>query len=225
MCGRVTVKTSAEQLALEFQLSLVLAKLDRPRFNVPPTAMLPVVANTGRRELDLYKWGLVPAWAKDVSIGNKLTNARADTIAEKPSFKTALKKRRCLILVDGFYEWKRDGKTKKPFLFRRKDEKPFALAGLWEEWKSRDLPEVLRTCTIITTEANSLMSPVHDRMPVILPPEAQELWLKPEALEPAQLAPVLVPCPPESLERFEVGVIVNNARNDVPECVVPVGPG
>lgn len=224
MCGRVTVKTPAEALAKEFQLSLVLAKLERPRFNLPPTAMLPVVANTGKRELDLYKWGLVPAWAKDTSIGNKLTNARADTLAEKPSFKTALKRRRCLILVDGFFEWHREGKTKTPFLFRRKDEKPFALAGLWEEWKPKDAPEVLRTCTIITTDANSLMAPVHDRMPVILGPEAQALWLQPEAVDAAQLTPLLVPCAPDALEAFEVGAIVNNARNDVPDCLVPVRP-
>lgn len=222
MCGRVTVHSPAEELAREFGLSLVLAALERPRYNAPPTAELPVVANTGRRELDLYRWGLVPSWAKDASIGNRLSNARADTLAEKPSFRTALKRRRCAVLIDGFYEWRRQGKEKTPFLFRRRDGRPLALAGLWEEWRAPGEPELLRTCTIVTTEANALMAPIHDRMPVILSPAGFDAWLTPKPVEAADVAHLLVPAPEDVLESYEVDKVVNNARNDVPACIEPV---
>lgn len=222
MCGRVTVHSPAEELARQFGLSLVLAALERPRYNAPPTAELPVVANTGRRELDLYRWGLVPSWAKDVSIGNRLSNARADTLAEKPSFRTALKRRRCAVLIDGFYEWRRQGKEKIPFLFRRRDGRPLALAGLWEEWRAPGEPELLRTCTIVTTEANALMAPIHDRMPVILSPAGFDAWLTPKPVEAAEVAHLLVPAPEDVLDSYEVDKVVNNARNDVPACIEPV---
>jgi putative SOS response-associated peptidase YedK len=218
MCGRVTVQTSASDLAREFALTGVSLALERPRYNLAPTQLMPVVINDGARRLDAYRWGLIPSWAKEASIGNKLINARGETVAEKPSFRSALKRRRCLVLVDGWYEWKQTTKPKTPFLFRRKDGRPLAFAGLWEEWTAPDTGEVLRTCSLITTGPNALMAPIHDRMPVILSPEAREVWLRPEPQESAVLLPLLVPYAEDVLEAYEVAV-VNSPANDVPACV------
>jgi putative SOS response-associated peptidase YedK len=219
MCGRVTIQTPAVELAREFALTGIRAAIDRPRFNLAPTQLMPVVPNDGQRMLDAYRWGLIPSWAKDVSIGNKLINARGETVAEKPSFRSAFKRKRCLLLIDGFYEWKQSTKPKTPFFFHRKDRKPFALAGLWEEWRAPDTGEVVRTCALITTGPNAVMAPLHDRMPVILSPGGQELWLRPEPLEPAQLQPLIAPCPDDFLEAYEVARVVNSPANDVPACV------
>ncbi len=222
MCGRATIQTPAEALAREFSLIGVRGALERPRYNLAPTQLIPVVVNDGARMLDAFRWGLIPSWAKDASIGNKLINARGETVAEKPSFRAAFKRRRCLVLVDGWFEWKQSTKPKTPYLFRRKDGKPMAFAGLWEEWHAPDTGEVLDTCTIITTGPNRLMAPIHDRMPVILPPEAQEVWLRPEPQEAAVLQPLLVPWEDAPLEAFEVDRLVGSPRNDVPACVEPV---
>lgn len=219
MCGRVTVQTSASEIAREFALTSVQLGLERPRYNLAPTQLMPVVVNDGARVLDAYRWGLIPSWAKDASIGNKLINARGETVAEKPSFRSALKRRRCLVLVDGWYEWKQSTKPKTPFLFKRKDGRPLAFAGLWEEWTAPDTGELVRTCTIITVGPNALMAPIHDRMPVILPPEARELWLRPEPQESSALLPLLVPYAEDTLEAYEVSRVVNAPGNDVPECI------
>jgi putative SOS response-associated peptidase YedK len=222
MCGRVTIQTPAQALAREFALTGIRAALERPRYNLAPTQLMPVVINDGARMLDAFRWGLIPSWAKDASIGNKLINARGETVAEKPSFRSALKRRRCLVLVDGWFEWKQSTKPKTPYLFRRKDGRPLAFAGLWEEWSAPDTGEVLRTCTLITTGPNRLMAPIHDRMPVILPPEARELWLRPEPQEASVLQPLLVPNEDEPLEAFEVARVVNSPTQDVPACVEQV---
>jgi putative SOS response-associated peptidase YedK len=219
MCGRVTVQTSAVELAREFALTSVRAGLDRPRYNLAPTQLMPVVINDGQRVLDAYRWGLIPSWAKEAAIGNKLINARCETVSEKPSFRSAFKRRRCLVLVDGWYEWKQTTKPKTPFFFHRKDRKPLALAGLWEEWTAPDTGELVRSCALITTGPNALMEPIHDRMPVILPPGAQELWLRPDALEPSVLQPLLVPFAEDALTAYEVARVVNSPANDVPACV------
>jgi putative SOS response-associated peptidase YedK len=219
MCGRVTVQTPAVELAREFGLAGIRAAIERPRFNLAPTQMMPVVPNDGQRMLDAFRWGLIPGWAKDASIGNKLINARCETVAEKPSFRAALKRRRCLVLVDGFYEWKQTTKPKTPFFFHRKDGKPFALAALWEEWKSPETGEVVRTCALITTGPNGVMAPFHDRMPVVLSPEGQQQWLRPEPVDAAELQPLLVSCPDEVLEAYEVARVVNSPTNDVPACI------
>ncbi len=219
MCGRVTIQTPALALAREFALTGVRTALEHPRYNLAPTQLMPVVINDGARMLDAYRWGLIPSWAKEASIGNKLINARGETVAEKPSFRSALKRRRCLVLVDGWFEWKQSTKPKTPYLFRRKDGRPLAFAGLWEEWTAPDTGEVLRTCTVITTGPNALMNPIHDRMPVILPPSAQEVWLRPEPQEAAALQPLLVPNEDEPLEAWEVGRVVNSPMNDVAACV------
>lgn len=222
MCGRVTVRASAEEIQKQFELNGVLAKLDKPRFNLAPSQELPVVINDGRRELDLYRWGLIPSWAKDPKVGWKLSNARAETIADKPMFRTALKRRRCIILIDGFYEWLREGKSKRPHYFRRKDGKPFAIAGLWEEWRPQDAPEVVRSCTIITTSPNELMATVHDRMPVILSPDAFGTWLSSTEVATERLTSLLIPASPEDFEKYEVATIVNNARNELTTCIDPL---
>jgi putative SOS response-associated peptidase YedK len=219
MCGRVTIQTPALALAREFALTGVRTALEHPRYNLAPTQLMPVVINDGARMLDAYRWGLIPSWAKEASIGNKLINARGETVAEKPSFRSALKRRRCLLLVDGWFEWKQSTKPKTPFYFHRKDGRPLAFAGLWEEWTAPDTGEVLRTCTVITTGPNRLMAPIHDRMPVILTPEAQELWLRPEPQEASVLQPLLVANEDEPLEAWEVARVVNSPTNDVPACV------
>jgi putative SOS response-associated peptidase YedK len=219
MCGRVTIQTPALAIAREFALTGVRTALERPRYNLAPTQLMPVVINDGERMLDAYRWGLIPSWAKEASIGNKLINARGETVAEKPSFRSALKRRRCLVLVDGWFEWKQSTKPKTPYLFRRKDGHPMAFAGLWEEWTAPDTGEVLRTCTVITTGPNALMAPIHDRMPVILPPEARDIWLRPEPQEASVLQPLLVPNESEPLEAWEVSRVVNSPTNDVPACI------
>lgn len=219
MCGRVTIQTPALAIARELALTGVRSALDRPRYNLAPTQLMPVVINDGERMLDAYRWGLIPSWAKEASIGNKLINARGETVAEKPSFRSALKRRRCLVIVDGWFEWKQSTKPKTPYLFRRKDGRPMAFAGLWEEWTAPDTGEVLRTCTVITTGPNALMAPIHDRMPVILRPEAQQVWLRPEPQEATELQPLLVPNEDEPLELWEVSRVVNSPTNDVPACI------
>lgn len=179
MCGRYTLKTPAAQLALPFGLD-ELPELT-PRLNIRPTQQILTVRDVGDgpRAVNV-RWGLIPSWAKDMSIGAKMINARAETVAKKPSFRTALKRRRCLIVADGFYEWQKlDAKNKQPWYFTLPDDEPFAFAGLWECWKSPDGP--LETATIITTTANEALAPVHDRMPVILSPEHYALWLDPKA--------------------------------------------
>ncbi|WP_309897252.1 SOS response-associated peptidase [Archangium sp.] len=219
MCGRVTIQTPALALAREFALTGIRTALERPRYNLAPTQLMPVVINDGTRMLDAYRWGLIPSWAKEASIANKLINARGETVAEKPSFRSALKRRRCLVLVDGWFEWKQSTKPKTPYYFHREDGLPMAFAGLWEEWTAPDTGEVLRTCTLITTGPNTLMAPIHDRMPVILSPEARERWLDPEPLEASVLQPLLVPNEDEPLEAWEVARVVNSPTNDVVACV------
>ncbi|SEL64781.1 Putative SOS response-associated peptidase YedK [Stigmatella aurantiaca] len=219
MCGRVTLQTPAVDLAREFALLGIRASIERPRYNLAPTQLMAVVPNDGQRMLDAYRWGLIPSWAKDAAIGNKLINARCETVAEKPSFRAAFKRRRCLALIDGWFEWRQTAKPKTPFHFRRKDGRPLALAGLWEEWTSPETGEVVRTCTLLTTGPNALMAPIHDRMPVLLTPEGQEVWLRPEPQESSVLQPLLVPFEEDSLEAYEVSRVVNSPMQDLPACV------
>lgn len=219
MCGRVTIQTPALALAREFALTGIRTALERPRYNLAPTQLMPVVINDGERQLDAYRWGLLPSWAKDAALGSKLINARAETVAEKPSFRSAFKRRRCLVLVDGWFEWKQTTKPKTPYLFRRTDGHPLAFAGLWEEWTDPATGEAVRTCSVITTGPNRVMAPIHDRMPVILAPEAREVWLRPEPQEASVLQPLLVPNEDEPLEVWEVGRVVNAPVNDVPACL------
>jgi putative SOS response-associated peptidase YedK len=197
---------------------------------VAPTDQIYAVAisREGLRQLGTFKWGLVPSWAKDPSIGSRMINARAETVSSKPAFRRLLQRRRCILPADGFYEWQRLGSGKKqrkqPFFIRRRDGKPMALAGLWEVWKPRDDADAewLRSATIITGEPNELVGRIHDRMPVILPEEAWDAWLDPKNIDVDQLTELLVPYPAELLEAYPVDTLVNSVQNDGPDLIAPL---
>lgn len=216
MCGRYTLTVPIDQLAAEFDLDEVRAELS-PNFNVAPTqSVAAILAENGGRRLETLRWGLVPSWAKDPEIGARMINARSETAPEKPSFRSAFKRRRCLIPADGFYEWKREEGGKQPFYIHMKDGRPFAFAGLWEDWNDGEI----RSCTILTTSANGLVGEVHERMPVILPAEDRDAWLDPEA-ETQELVSLLRPYPGDDLETFPVSRFVNSPRNNDERCIEP----
>lgn len=222
MCGRFVQSSPLDHLQALFQASCQLAG-GGPRYNLAPTqAVLAVRRNpaTGQRSLDALRWGLIPHWAKDASVGAKLFNARADGLIDKPSFREAFAKRRCLIPADAFYEWALGGKPRQPFAIRRPDGQPFAFAGLWENWKGPDGGWV-RTVTIITTEANGLLAGLHHRMPVIIDPADYAKWLGDEPASPQELLALLRPCPEDWLEIFAIGPAVNRAAADGPELLMP----
>ena len=223
MCGRFTLTADPADLQEAFEW-VDFGNADfKPRYNIAPSQPLAVVPNDGQNKLDFFTWGLVPFWAKDPSIGNRMINARSETLAEKPSFKNAFKRRRCLILADGFYEWQKvpGQKVKIPTYIRMKNGKPFAFAGLWENWNSPDGSQIL-SGTIITTEPNSLIAPIHNRMPVILPESAYEQWLTPGEVDPQQLSPLLRPFEADKMEAYAVSRLVNNPANDKLECINPI---
>jgi putative SOS response-associated peptidase YedK len=194
-----------------------------PRFNVAPTQAIPVIANNHPERLEMFHWGLVPSWAKDLSIGNRMINARAETLADKPAFRTALRRRRCLVPADGFYEWRKeaDGKTKTPMYIQLKGHRPFAFAGLWDVWHSPD-GSVLPSCTIITTQPNELMAGIHDRMPAILQESDYARWLCPDEQEPAEMSTLLQPYPADQMQVFAVSRDVNSPKNEGPNLITPV---
>ena len=211
MCGRYAQRTDAKKLAREFKVAD--APSVEPRYNIAPTQDVLAVSETGDgREMRFFKWGLVPSWAKDTSMGARLINARSESVAEKPAFREAFKQRRCIIPADGFYEWQRTGGRKQPFFFRMRDEHPFGFAGLWERWEGED-GEVINSCAILTTEANEVLRPVHDRMPVILHPDDYELWLGGSARELDLVKEVLRPYPAGEMVGYPVGSGVNSPRN------------
>lgn len=221
MCGRFTLTWEAPELQQELGLGSMPADW-RPRYNIAPSQPVAVVLDGGSRNVEMYRWGLVPRWAKTIEIGNRLINARSETLTEKPSFRDAFAKRRCLVLADGFYEWHHSTDRTipgRPYYFQLARHKPFAFAGLWEEWKSPD-GTPLKTCTIITCAANSKVAPVHERMPVILNTENMWHWLSPTAKN--ELTTFLVGFPPEDMEGREVSRIVNNVNIDTLECLQPV---
>ncbi len=220
MCGRFTIKAKTEQLH-EAVRGLTITEWRGPRYNVAPTQPVPTVRNLEGRRVEWLRWGLVPAWAKDASIGSRLINARAETLAVKPAFRAALATRRCVVLADGFYEWAAAGARKQPYFFQRPGGRPFALAGLWESWRPPAGDE-LHTCTLITTAANAVVAPVHDRMPVLLDPDAAERWLAPG--DPAPLLELLRPWPDRDLETYPVSLLVNRPAVDDARCVEPLPP-
>jgi putative SOS response-associated peptidase YedK len=231
MCGRFVSSTPVSKLAEQFLVEDVKVDEHEPNFNVAPTNEILAVAASkeGARRLGTFKWGLVPSWAKDPSIGNRMINLRAETVSEKPSFRRTLAKHRCIIPVDGFYEWKDMGKGRKkqPFYIRPRDGTVLALAGLWEAWKDKDRPEDdedawLRTCTIITTEPNKLLADIHNRMPVVLPPDTWDAWLDRENADADALAALLRPAPDDLLELYPVGTDVNSVRNNGEHLVLPL---
>ena len=221
MCGRFTLTADPAEI-LEVFGDLTFPTQFSPRYNIAPTQPVLAIPNNPDRKADFFIWGLIPSWAKDPSIGNKLINARGETIAEKPSFRGGFKYKRCIIPTDGFYEWKASPgeKTKTPYFIHMKDRKPFAFAGLWDEWQSPDGGAV-RTCTIITTEPNELMSTLHNRMPVILAPKDYALWLDPAPQTPEKLVHLIKPFPADAMSAHPVSTLVNKPGNDRPECVVP----
>jgi len=227
MCGRYSLAVSDEDLIRAFELSEPVS-ID-PRYNIAPTQQAPVVRrleSDARPRLEMMRWGLIPRWAKDDKIGDRMINARSETVAEKPSFKVPLRRQRCLVPATGFYEWKAVGKTaqgkpaKQPYHIHRGDGALFAFAGLWDRWCDPD-GETIESYTILTTEPNKLMSTLHNRMPVILGPSDYPLWLDPLVQEPERLIPLLAPAP-EELAAHPVSKYVNSPRNDSPDCLAPM---
>ena len=215
MCGRFTLIVDINTVARAFHVDPVLQT--GPRYNIAPTQDIVVVLRDEEKaHLDMLRWGLIPAWAKEESKG--IINARAETLAEKPSFKRLLRSRRCLIVSDGFYEWKQEHGSKTPMYITLKEKDPFAFAGLWDAWKSPE-GQIIRTCTIITTEPNDLMAGIHNRMPVILAPEVRDVWLDPAEREPDALLPLLVPYPAADMEARPVSRLVNSPKYDSPELI------
>jgi putative SOS response-associated peptidase YedK len=220
MCGRFTLAVEPTQMAAQFTLAEALQLA--PRYNIAPTQPVAVVREQSvGRELVYLRWGLVPSWAKDVSIGAKMINARAETVAEKPSFRTALRLRRCLIPVSGFYEWQALPSGKQPFYFHLASGAPFAFAGLWERWHAPD-GTPLESCTILTTTANDLLRPLHDRMPVILDPDNYARWLDPDLRTAEALADLLVPYDPAAMAAYPVGREVNRVANEGVGLIAPL---
>src|SRR5262245_59079739 len=219
MCGRFTITVPAAEIAELLGLPEVPAQFTA-RYNIAPTQLVlaACLSPEGQREALFLRWGLVPHWADDVRIAHKMINARCETVASKPSFREAFKKRRCLIPTDGFFEWKAEGKKKKPFRFRRPDRKPFLFAGLWER-RERPGEEPLQTFTIVTTTANGPVRPFHERMPVTLTKDAAEKWLAPGVLNDADCAEVFTPAADDFLFAEPVSEIVNSPRIDDPKCV------
>ncbi len=218
MCGRYTLKMPIALVAEELDLDRPEFEVS-PRYNIAPTQRLPVLTQEQPRHLQLMRWGLVPSWAKDPAVGNKMINARAETLAEKPAFREALKERRCLIPADGFYEWQQTGFGKLPQHIHLIAGGLFTIAGLWESWRDGEGRE-LRTFTLITTTPNDLMATIHDRMPVIIPPAMRNIWLDP-ATTAAEIEALLVPLPDGLLEAKTVSDLVNSPRNDGPELLEP----
>lgn len=216
MCGRYTLITDISRIAESFGVAPTLEV--QPRYNIAPTQDIVAILNNGSPHLSLLRWGLIPAWAKDETIGSRMINARAETLAEKPSFRGLLRGKRCLVVADGFYEWQTEGKTKTPMYITLQDGQPFAFAGLWDLWKSPDGRQI-QSCTIVTTEPNELMAPIHNRMPAILRPKAYEDWLNPQLRDEQVLTHLLKPYPTELMKARAVSKLVNNPRNDVAEIL------
>ena len=220
MCGRYTLIADLGDLAQRFEFDGSDFSYD-PGYNIAPTESVLTVRNVEGREAAFMRWGLIPFWAKDLKIGARMINARAETVSEKPAFRIALRRRRCLVLADGYYEWQKTPVGKRPYRIIMKTGEPFAMAGLWESWRDPH-DKVVPSCTIITTAANDFLSPIHNRMPVILSQETESLWLDSGLEEASTLTDILAPCPGEGMEAYEVSTMVNYARNDGPEVIARV---
>lgn len=222
MCGRFTL--FAPESALAAMFGLETAPRLSPRYNIAPAQMVAAVRvspEAGKREIAILRWGLVPPWAKDASIGSRMINARAETVSEKPAFRSAFRKKRCLVPASGFYEWEKLPKRKQPYHVGFRDGRPFAMAGLWERWQGPEGAAV-ESCTLITTGANALVSSIHDRMPVILRPGDFDLWLDPAVQAGESLLPLLRPFPQEEMTAFPVSLRVNDPGVDIPALIEPM---
>lgn len=221
MCGRYTQHHTTDQVVMRFDVGKVVNETS-PRYNAAPTQRLPVIIRaSGERVLDAFQWGLIPSWAKDASIGSKMLNARGESVAEKPSFRNALKRRRCLVPADGYYEWQRLDKVKQPIYYQLAKDGLFAFAGLWEEWRPEGAPP-LRTFTILTTTPNELAARAHDRMPVILRPDDEAEWLAEEPLDPGTLHAILHPHSAAEMHAYRVSTRVNSAHSDDADLTVSI---
>lgn len=219
MCGRFSLTVCSEQISKRFNLSKV-PKI-QPRYNIAPSQDIATVVQSKAGEETQFqwmRWGLVPHWAKDIKIGYKLINARVETVAEKPAFRSAIKQRRCLILADGFYEWQHQGKQKQPYYFQLESAELFAFAGLWETWNSSEDEQVV-SCTILTTAADEVVNPIHERMPIIVPSQYYEMWLDPEITQPQKILPLVTESDRTSLQAKPVSTMVNNPKCDRAECL------
>ncbi|MDH4214701.1 MAG: SOS response-associated peptidase [Candidatus Thorarchaeota archaeon] len=220
MCGRFSMFTYIKELKDRFKIDDISTTIE-PRYNIAPAQKIATVVQRDSRQLVEMKWGLVPSWAKDSKIGNRLINARAETVATKPAFRSAFKKRRCLILADSFFEWQKSGDVKTPMLIRMKSQDTFAMAGLYEYWKMKS-GKTLESCAIVTTAANDFMKPIHDRMPVILRPENEDKWLDSELQDVEEITHLLRPVDSDLLEAYEVSTYVNSPRNQDSNVIRPV---
>ena len=225
MCGRFTLTSNLDELQGRFGFLSEFTDSQffehGPRYNIAPTQPVLTVTNDGQRRGVVMRWGLVPFWAKDLKVGARMINAVAETVSTKPAFRAAFKKRRCLVLANGFYEWRKEDKRKLPTCIYARNGDPLAFAGLWETWQSPEGP-LVQSCTIITTAANSFIQPLHNRMPVILSDETQALWLDPLTDDPKILEPLLIPAPAELLTSHPVPETVNSVKNQGPECILPL---
>jgi len=218
MCGRYTLTASREKLKREFELDDESLKAFRPRYNIAPRQPVPALIQSQKTSLEFLIWGLIPSWAKDPEIGNRMINARKETLAEKPSFRGPFKNQRCLILADGFYEWKQEGRRRIPYYICLKSRRPFTFAGLWSNWMSPSGSEI-RSCAIITGEPNQLVLSIHHRMPIIISEAKRALWLDRDRYDPRGLAEMLVPYPADEMEAYPVSERVNSPEYDVADCV------
>ena len=221
MCGRYSLAADLEDIQRRFEF-FDSELTHSPRYNIAPTQPVLAVTNDEGRQPAYLRWGLIPSWAKNASAGNRLINARAETVAERPSFRTALASRRCMVIADGFYEWQRIGNARRPMRVSMKSGELFAFAGLWDSWRD-PAGDIVRSCTIITTEPNELLRPIHNRMPVILPRELESFWLDDEVQDPLALGDILSPYPAEAMDAYEVSSLVNRPSNEGPEVAIPVG--
>jgi putative SOS response-associated peptidase YedK len=222
MCGRYTLSTPTDLLRELYELESAVEL--QPRFNIAPTQNAPVIRLDGDRQvrhLDLLRWGLIPFWAKDLSIGHRMINARAETVAEKPAYRVSFRKRRCLVIADGFYEWQATGGPKQPYFFHRGDGEPFLMAGLWDRWEKGEGSPV-ESFTILTTDANEIVAPIHQRMPVVLDEASYENWLDPGLDDTELLSRLLVPAPTRLFVSVPVSTYVNSPANEGPRCVEPL---
>lgn len=217
MCGRFSLSCSAEQIAEIFLLSEIPELT--PRYNIAPTQFIATVSQNSKsenRQFNWMRWGLIPSWAKDKKMGAKLINARVETVTEKPSFRKAIRQRRCLIIADGFYEWQTKKDQKQPYYFHLENHQPFAFAGLWERWKSPEKEEII-SCTILTTEAHEEIRSIHHRQPIIIPENLYSQWLNPQLTEPQEILPLLTS--QAALKHYPVNLVVNKPTHDEPDCI------
>ncbi len=220
MCGRFVRAVSIEDIADEFGVDKPSFALS-PSYNIAPSQEVVIVMNAGKKSMALCKWGLIPSWAKDPKIGYRMINARSETVAEKPSFRSSFKKHRVIIPASGFYEWKKQGTSKVPFYISLKSGKPLGFAGLLSEWTSPEKKKIC-TCTIITTSANDLLMNIHDRMPVIIQKKDEDRWLDPSEQDAEKLLPVLKAFPSDKMDLYQVSPMVNSPAHNTPECIKPV---